>query len=112
MPITSLDTISSLYPKDSVAAFSPGLVDLVYGNASFTTATRIVVDPVGVGTRWQNRQFAIQFRGLHRPTPLQHLCCSGTIFSAPARDLLRSPFFFLRSVKDHLIACVSVDRAS
>ena len=53
IPITSEETISSsLYPKDSVAAaFIAALIPSFVTSLPFTTVVRIVVDPVGVGTR-------------------------------------------------------------
>ena len=53
IPTISEDTISSsLYPKDSLAAaFIAALISSFVTPAFLTTAVKIVVDPVGVGTR-------------------------------------------------------------
>ena len=93
IPTISLDTISSsLYPKDSVvAAFIAALISSLV-TALSTTANRRVVDPVGVGTRCA-APISLPFSsGITRPIAFAAPVLFGTMLTAPARLLLRSPF--------------------
>ena len=89
----SLDTISSvLYPKDSVAdAFIFALISSTVTVPS-TTAVRIVVEPVGVGTRCAEPISLPFSSGITRPIAFAAPVLFGTMLTAAARDLLRSPF--------------------
>ena len=69
-----------------------------------------MVDPVGVGTRCA-APISLPFSsGITRPIAFAAPVLFGTIFTAPARASSQITLS-LRSVKDHLIACVSMDGA-
>ena len=82
-----------MYPNDSLAAaFIAALISSFVTPAFLTTAVRIVVDPVGVGTRCAD---PINFpfnSGITRPIAFAAPVELGTMLTAAARDLLRSPF--------------------
>ena len=107
---TSEETMrSSLYPKDSeAAAFIAALIPSTVTSAPLTTAVRMVVEPVGTGTRCaEPMSCAVQLRN-NKADGLGSACgvgndvhCAGTSSSQVALSV--------GAVQDHLIACVSVD---
>ena len=81
-----------LYPNDSLeAAFIASLICSTVTLPS-TTAVRIVVDPVGVGTRCAEPMSFPFSSGITRPIAFAAPVLFGTILTAAARDLLKSPF--------------------
>jgi len=82
-----------LYPKDSLAAaFIAALISSFVTPAFLTTAVKIVVEPVGVGTRCAD---PINFpfnSGITNPIAFAAPVLLGTMLTAAARDLLKSPF--------------------
>ncbi len=68
----------------------------------------MVVEPVGTGTRCAEPMSLPFNSGITRPIAFAAPVEFGTMFAAPALALLKSPFS-VRSVQNHLIACVSVD---
>ena len=100
-----------MYPKDSfAAAFIAALISSFVTPAFLTTAVKIVVEPVGAGTRCAE---PINFpfnSGITNPIAFAAPVLLGTMLTAAARDLLKSPFLCGPS-RCHLITCVSVDCA-
>ena len=94
IPITSEDTMaSSLYPKDSLAAaFIAALMSSFVTPALLTTAVKIVVEPVGTGTRCAEPINLPFSSGITRPIALAAPVELGTMLAAPALALLKSPF--------------------
>ena len=61
-------------------------------SAPFTTAVRIVVEPVGTGTLCAEPMSLPLSSGITRPIAFAAPVELGTMFAAPALALLRSPF--------------------
>ena len=100
-----------MYPKDSdAAAFMAALISSAVTSAFLTTAVKIVVEPVGTGTRCAEPISLPFSSGITRPIALAAPVELGTMLAAPARALLKSPFLCGPS-GDHLVAGVSVDGA-
>ena len=90
---------SSLYPKDSeAAAFIASLIPafkLSLSTPSFlTTAVKMVVEPVGTGTRCAEPISLPFSSGITRPIALAAPVELGTMLAAPALALLKSPFLW------------------
>ena len=82
-----------MYPNDSfAAAFIAALIPSTVTSDFLTTAVRIVVEPVGVGTRCAEPMSLPFNSGITRPIAFAAPVLLGTILTAAARDLLRSPF--------------------
>ena len=94
MPTTSEETISSvLYPKESLdAAFIAALMPSLVTSAPLTTAVKMVVEPVGTGTRCAEPINLPFHSGITRPIAFAAPVELGTMLAAPALALLKSPF--------------------
>ena len=95
IPIISEETKgSSVYPKDALdCAFIAAFIDSgVTSSLLLTVATKIVVDPVGTGTLCADPiNFPFNY-GIANPIAFAAPVEFGTILTAAARALLKSPF--------------------
>ena len=94
IPIMSEETNnSSVYPKDALScAFIAAFTDSTVTSFPLTTATNIVVEPVGTGTHCAD---PINFpfnSGITSPIAFAAPVEFGTIFTAAALALLKSAF--------------------
>ena len=95
IPIISEDTnCSSVYPNDGVVAAFIAAFTCSTVTSPSTTEVKIVVDPVGTGTRCAE---PINFpfnSGITNPIALAAPVELGTMLTAAARALLKSPFLW------------------